>query len=245
ERRRRREQHARERRADGGEERDAREGGEDAPPEASEHVAPRPKSPERGALARAFVALALLLDPPPRRERLLILRLRLSLRHQWQFPLTSTTLAQVETRASGTPSRLPAAPRVPHLAPTDQRVDKAPYDHHPRQHEHDEAEGRKEEQQRERDQAEQEAEGEGVERGCARSGSLPRRRLREFRLLSEQADRILAEILPVLGARAAHHLREAPREVLDFGVELALSFLRGVRRAPIIRQNPSPSRPRR
>src|SRR5207249_12126635 len=144
------------------------------------------------------------------------------------------------------PRRRPLPPPAAHRSTTThQRLDKAPYDHHPRQHEHDEAEGRKEEQQRERDQAEQEAEGEGVERGCARSGSLPRRRLREFRLLFEQADRILAEILPVLGARAAHHLREAPREVLDFGVELALLLLRGVRRAPIIRQNPSPSRPRR
>src|SRR2546429_4004363 len=110
--------------------------------------------------------------------------------------------------------RRPLPPPAAHRSTTThQRLDKAPYDHHPRQHEHDEAEGRKEEQQRERHQAKQEAEGEGVERGCARSGSLGGRRLREFPLLSVQADRILAEILPVLGAPAPHHLREAPREV--------------------------------
>src|SRR5439155_17105822 len=67
ERRRRGEQHARERRADGGEQRDARERGEDAPPEASEHVAPRPQSPERRALPHPLVTLALLLDAPSRR----------------------------------------------------------------------------------------------------------------------------------------------------------------------------------
>ena len=140
----------------------------------------------------------------------------------------------------GTPSRRP--PRTSRPPPPHHRLHETPRHHHPREENHDEAERREYEKQWKRDETKQESERKRVERGGTLSRTLGRWRLGEFRFLFEQPDRIFPKILPVPGTRAAHHLREAPREVFDFGVELALSLLDGVRRRPIIRQNPSRSR---
>src|SRR5262249_47132293 len=86
ERGRRLEEDARERGAYRGEERDARERGEDAPAEAAEDVASRPEAAEGGFFARALLALALLLDLTARRERGRIFLLRLGLCHAGQDP---------------------------------------------------------------------------------------------------------------------------------------------------------------
>src|SRR5205807_9699744 len=90
ERRRRGEQHARECRADGGEQRHARERGEDAPSEPPEHVAPRPQTAELRALTRPLLPLPLLLDASPCLERRLILGPRLPLGHHSRFPFALT-----------------------------------------------------------------------------------------------------------------------------------------------------------
>src|SRR5262249_47530274 len=82
ERRRRLEEDAWERGADGGEQRDARERREDAPGEAAENIPSRPEAPELRALAGALVALALLLGLPARGERGRIFLLRFGLGHR-------------------------------------------------------------------------------------------------------------------------------------------------------------------
>src|SRR5262245_16406500 len=78
----RRDEHAREGRADRGHERQPREAGEDGPREASEDVASRPEPPQLRPLAGTLLALPLLLDLAAGRENGRIFLLRLGLGHR-------------------------------------------------------------------------------------------------------------------------------------------------------------------
>src|SRR5262249_41658980 len=231
------EEHARQRGANGGEERDARERAEDRPSEAAEDVAARPEPGEVRLGPRGLLALERLLDAALVRCRRLLLG-GCWLSHRNRFLSTSCRAPDVALRSSSQPRMyLGVALRCSSLAP-EQRGEHAPYPEHQRDAEQHQPHGGKEQQRRKRQHSQEEAEAERVRGGRIRVRIRRgrRRRFGRFGAIPQELHGVLAKILALLRARRVDHLDDALCEVFNLVVELPLGIRRQLRHAPIVRQ---------
>src|SRR5262245_42352248 len=222
ERRRRLEEHPRERGADRRQERDAGEGPEDRPAEASEDVASRPQPSEARLGTCGLVALERLLDAALLGGcRLLLGGCWLS--HGTRF-LSNLVRARAELRLQ--------------LSPADQRGHDPPDSHDERHSEQHQPDRREEEHRGQGEDAEEEGDPDGVGGGCIRLRGRRRRRgrLADLRSVSHKLQGVFAKRRTLLGTRPVDDGDEPARELFDSRVELPLTRRRRLRHTPLVLQ---------